>query len=111
MFRSIRRMPHLDRIRTSTLVWEDHCYVSFDQPARWLPGLARFRAAGYDLVHLNVGDALNSFTDVMSALARIRHWLFAHSDEYVLALTLDDARRAKRQGKLAVCFDVEGAYS
>jgi membrane dipeptidase len=29
----------------------------------------------------------------------------------VLALTIADARRAKREGKLAVCFDVEGVHS
>ncbi len=104
-------MRALQRILAGTLVWEDHCCVSFDNSERWLPELARFRKAGFDLVHLNVGDATSSFAQVMSALARFRHWLRARPDEYVLASTIADAERAKREGKLAVCFDVEGAYS
>jgi membrane dipeptidase len=41
-------------------------------------------------------------------LASFRNWIARHSDEYLLAQTVADIEAAKREGKLAVCFDIEG---
>jgi membrane dipeptidase len=103
--------PRVQRIFANTLVWEDHCCVSFKDPMRFLPQLARFRNAGFNLIHLNVGDSTYPFEHVMRMLHLFRDWIAARPDGYVLALTLEDARRAKREGKLAICFDVEGVHS
>lgn len=102
---------HVQRVLADTLVWDAHCCVSFDEPLRYLPQLARFRDAGFNLVHLNVGDSTYGFEHVTRMLALFRDWIRARPDDYVLALTIADARRAKRERKLAICFDVEGAVS
>jgi len=40
--------------------------------------------------------------------AHFRRWLLARPADYVLAETVDDIERARRDGKLAVMFDIEG---
>src|SRR5205085_10264074 len=78
----------VDRIFEKTLVWEDHCCVSFEETERFLPQLARFREAGFDLVHLNAGDSTDPFEHVMRRLKLFRNWIAGRPDQYVLALTL-----------------------
>jgi membrane dipeptidase len=41
-------------------------------------------------------------------MSKYRHWLRAH-DAFVQVDTIEDVSRAKREGKLAVSFDLEGA--
>jgi membrane dipeptidase len=101
----------LQHVFADTLVWENHACVSFEEPLRFLPELARFRDAGFNLVHLNIGDSTYSFEHVTRMAALFRDWIAERADQYALALTLADARRAKREGKLAICFDVEGVVS
>jgi membrane dipeptidase len=52
---------------------------------------------------------MDSFENVIQVLARYRSYLASHSDEYVLALTVDDIRHAKESGRLAIAFDLEGS--
>jgi membrane dipeptidase len=98
-------------ILRDTLAWENHCCMDFGDMDQSLSMLARYRAAGVRLLHLNVGDSAYPFETICNILARVRHWLRARPDEYVLVATIDDALRAKREDKLGVCFDVEGAFS
>jgi membrane dipeptidase len=46
--------------------------------------------------------------DAFAVLAAYRHWLEARAGDYIMAETAEDVRRAKREGKLAVAFDLEG---
>ncbi|RVT40363.1 membrane dipeptidase [Sphingobium algorifonticola] len=91
------------------LVWDNHGCM----PLRWaddsfLPQLARYRAAGVNVASLNVGYGELGIEDTVRMVAAFRHWLKARPDDYVLATSVADIHRARREGKLAVTFDIEG---
>ena len=71
--------------------------------------LKRYRDSGVDFVSLNIGMDLNSFENTMQVLARYRSYIMSHPDQYILALTVGDIRKAKESGKLAIAFDLEGS--
>jgi membrane dipeptidase len=95
-------------IHTGSLVWDTHACFRLD-PKADLSALTRYRDSGVDFVSLNIGMDLNSFENTMQVLARYRSYISSHPDRYLLALTVDDIRRAKEAGKLAIAFDLEGS--
>lgn len=102
---SARTQDLLDR----TLVWDNHACMPL-RPAdeSFLPQLSRHRNAGVNLLVLNVFyDACPPET-AFGMLASIRRWISRHSEHYILAQTVADIETAKRGGKLAVVFDIEG---
>ena len=74
----------------------------------FVPGLARYKAAGVNVVSLNVYFDMYPPETTLLMLASFRSWVNRHSDEYVLASTVQDLQVAKSEGKLAVIFDIEG---
>jgi membrane dipeptidase len=92
-----------------TIVWDNHACMPL-RPAddTFLPQLARHKAAGASLVSLNVCFDLNPPEGAFPMLASLRHWVEQHPEDYVLAQTVVDVEAAKRNGKLAVVFDIEG---
>jgi membrane dipeptidase len=74
----------------------------------FLPQLARHKASGVNLVILNIYFDAEPPEKAFAMLASFRNWIARHSDEYLLAQTVADIEAAKRDGKLAVCFDIEG---
>jgi membrane dipeptidase len=92
-----------------TLVWDNHaCMPLRPGDESFLPQLARHRSAGASLVILNVTYDLYPPETAFLMLATFRSWIARHPDDYVLAETVADIESAKRAGKLAVCFDIEG---
>jgi membrane dipeptidase len=77
----------------------------------FLPQLARYRAAGADVVTVNIGDSLVPLERMVRTAASIRHFVRAHPDRYLLGRTTADLREAKASGRLAVCLDVEGVHA
>jgi membrane dipeptidase len=61
--------------------------------------LLEARHAGYDVM---------PWTLTLEAVSQYRHWIHAHPETFVQVETVDDIRRARREGKLAVTFDLEG---
>jgi membrane dipeptidase len=78
------------------------------RPDADLSELSRYRASGANYISINVGMDLNPWPEIVRVLAHFRAWILAHGEEYVLARTVEDVRRAFRDGKLAVVFDLEG---
>jgi membrane dipeptidase len=95
-------------IHRDSLVWDTHACFRLD-PMADLSELKRYRDSGVGFVSLNVGMDLNSFENTMQVLARYRNYIASHPDQYVLALSVDDIRKAKESGKLAIAFDLEGS--
>jgi membrane dipeptidase len=92
-----------------TVVWDNHACMPL-RPAdeSFLPQLARHRDSGVTLVVLNVSyDACPGET-AFAMLASVRGWLARHSEHYVLAQTVEEIETAKREGRLAVVFNIEG---
>jgi membrane dipeptidase len=92
-----------------TLVWDNHaCMPLRPLDESFLPQLARHKAAGADVVSLNIGFGEQGIEDHVRMAAQMRRWLSLHADDYVLAGTVADIARARAEGKLAVLFDIEG---
>lgn len=92
-----------------TLVWDNHACMPL-RPAdeSFLPQIERARAAGVDVVALNVGYGPLDLVSHLRMLASFRRWFTAHGDRYLLVECVADIDRARRDDKLAVFFDVEG---
>ena len=99
--------PQADDIYAEALVWDSHAGI-FPHPDTDLSGLSHWRAAGVSFVSLNVVYDVMSWEETIKVLAAYRTWLEANADKYVIAGTAEDVRQAKRAGKLAVAFDLEG---
>jgi membrane dipeptidase len=92
-----------------TVVWDNHaCMPLRVGDVTFLPQLERVRNAGISLVSLNVSFDVVDPTKVFSILATFRRWVREYPDQYVLVHAVTDIERAKREGKLAVMFDIEG---
>ena len=91
------------------VVWDNHACMPLRVGDRsFLPQLARYRAVGVDVVSLNVGFDLHPWETTFGVLTTFRRWITLYSDQYVVALTTRDIEQAKRDGKLAIVFDIEG---
>lgn len=72
------------------------------------PTLPRFAAAGFGFLSLTVGMDWTPLHETMHHIAAERARFQRESDRYVLAFTVGDIRRAKREGKMAVGFSFQG---
>jgi membrane dipeptidase len=90
------------------IVWDAHACL----PLKFgldMSDIERHRRSGATFVSINVGMDFNPLTQVIRVIAGFRDWLDQHKDKYILAGTVGDVRRAKREDKLAVAFDLEGS--
>ena len=76
-----------------------------------IKGLERHRSAGFTVAILNLGDSDRPLDHLLTLAAFFREWLGDHSDRFTLLRNVADIGRAREEDKLAVAFDVEGAFS
>ena len=94
---------------TDALVWDNHgCMPLRPNDGKFLPQLERYHRAGIDLCSLNVGFDALSWENTVLMLSHFRHWIRERADDYLLVDRVDDVEQARRAGKLAVTFDIEG---
>jgi membrane dipeptidase len=98
------------RLHADALVWDNHAGFEYS-PDFDLGALGRWRAAGVDYLSLNAGYDVLPWTRTIAAVSAYRRWVRSHPDEFVQVERVDDIRRARREGKLAVSFDIEGMDS
>lgn len=92
-----------------SIVWDNHaCMPLRPDDARFLPQLERHKAAGATVVILNVSCDCDAEPKPFEMLESFRSWIAARPANYVLGSTVADIESAKREGKLAVFFDIEG---
>lgn len=97
------------KILNNNLVWDNHgCMPLRGDDTTFLPQLKRYHVAGVNVVSLNVGFDAVPWENTLLIIANFRHWIRQHSDEYLLIESTDDIERACKEGKLGVCFDLEG---
>ncbi len=104
-------MPDLNAraLLRDSLVWDNHgCMPLRADDESFLPQLARYRAAGVDMVLLNIGYGQQGVEEHVRMAAHLRRWLSMRGDDYTLVRDVGDIERARSQGKLAVAFDIEG---
>ena len=96
-------------ILAGTLAWDNHgCMPLRAGDTEFLPQLARYRDAGFNVVSLNVGFDAVPWENTLLVLATFRNWIKQHSEDYLLIETTGDIERALREEKLGVFFDLEG---
>jgi membrane dipeptidase len=92
-----------------SFVWDNHgCMPLRPHDADFLPLLARYKANGVNAVTLNVGFGEQGIEEHVRVIANFRRWLAENDRDYMLATSVEDIERARRDGKLAVMFDIEG---
>lgn len=97
------------RLFSESVVWDNHtCTTLRPGHADTLALLQRHRDSGADVVCMNVGFDAAPREDAIVLLADFRRWVRTHANHYVLVERADDIERARRDGKLAVCFNLEG---
>ncbi len=101
--------PEAAALLARSLVWDNHaCMPLRLTDDAFLPQLERHKAAGFNVVSLNVGFGDYGVEQHIRVLAHFRHWLSRHQDDYQLIESADDIALARARGKLAVTFDIEG---
>jgi membrane dipeptidase len=85
--------------------------MPFTDIPQCMPQIERYRAAGFDVVHINIGDSDISLDRMVRTLAAYRAWLSERSHAYAIASSVGDIVNARGQGRLSVCFDIEGAQA
>lgn len=96
------------RLHAESIVWDAHACLPL-HPDADLTALRRHHAAGATFVSVNIGMDMNPLPQILRVLASFRAQLRAHPELFVPVDTAEDVLRAKREGKLAVAFDLEGA--
>ncbi len=98
-------------LHADALVWDNHACLPQHGAEAFLPEIARFRAAGVDVLGLNIGDSNVELADLIRLAAAIRGYVAAHPDHYRQVANMADIRAAKREGKLAILLDIEGCFA
>ncbi len=70
--------------------------------------IPRYLASGCNYVSLTIGSDRWTLEQTVLVVAGERARYARHGDKYVLAETVDDIGRAKREGKLAIGFNFQG---
>ena len=92
-----------------SLVWDNHgCMPLRPGDTRFLPQLARYARAGFNVVALNVGFDALPWEQTVPMLAHFRHWISRNPRRYRLVASVADIARARRDGRLGIFFDIEG---
>ena len=101
--------PEAASLHHEALVWDNHTCMPLRPDDSFLPQLQRFRDAGVNVASVNVYfDNFIEWHDGLKVLAFMRRWILERPGDYVLIVSVEDILGAKRDGKLAVHFDIEG---
>lgn len=96
------------QILEKALVWDAHACFPLD-PSADLSQLLRYKDIGVNFVSINIGMDMDPYEKVIQVLAGFRKYIQSHPKDYVLAQTAADIHAAKKAGKLAIAFDLEGS--
>ncbi len=100
----------VQKLLSETLAWDNHaCMPLRAGDETFLPQIERARAAGFDVVSVNIGFGEQSPQEHEAMLVWFVSWFQARADRYRLIAKPGDILLARQEGKLGVFFDVEGA--
>lgn len=95
------------RLHRDAVVWDAHACLPL-HPDCDVTLLRRHHAAGATFVSVNIGMDMNPLEQIFPVIASFRSQIAAHPELFIQAGTVADVERAKREGRLAVAFDLEG---
>jgi membrane dipeptidase len=89
------------------LIWDDHS--GFDPVADYdLEHLEDWRQAGVNYLSIDVGYDVIDWERAIKNLGAYITWLEQRPDRFLLVRRVDDVLEAKKTGRLAITFDLEG---
>jgi len=97
----------LQQLYQDALVWDAHAGV-FPSPEVDLNLLDEWPRAGASYLSINVGFDVMDWQDTLATLVAYRRWILDHADRFVLVGESGDIEFARREGKFALSFDIEG---
>jgi membrane dipeptidase len=101
--------PDLRTLLENSVVWDNHaCMPLRPEDKSFLPQLERVRNAGVDVICLNIAFGKQRGEVARKVCSTFREWIGERPREFALVRTAEDVRNAKRSGRLAICFDIEG---
>jgi membrane dipeptidase len=95
-------------LHADALVWDQHGCLPLRPDEDAVDQLELYRAGGVDAVSINVAFDVVPPLEALKVTAAFRRGILARPDRFLLASTFDDVEEAKRTGRLAVTFDLEG---
>jgi len=95
-------------LHADMLVWDQHGCLPLHGDENAIEELCRYARAGVDVVSVGIGLDAAPPLEAVHTLATFRRALRSRSDSFTLASTVADIHTAKRSGRLAVSFDIEG---
>ena len=98
---------HALAIYNEAIIWDAHSGFE-PHPKTDLSNLSIWRQSGVDYLSIDVGFDVMDWRDTIKTLAVFRRWIINHSNDYLLVDDVESVHQAKRDGKLAVTFDIEG---
>ncbi len=100
-------------LHENSVVWDSHGCMpqSMEHLPKVISKLSQYRDAGVNIAHINLGDSYYPLDSLVRVAAYLRHWIKAHDNEYQLAASVEDIYEAKKSGKLAIAFDIEGGQA
>ncbi|WP_052659267.1 membrane dipeptidase [Pseudomonas sp. LFM046] len=101
----------MDMNQLAPLLWDNHIFLPNIPGTRSIEQIERHRQAGFNVAFLNLGDADRDLDAVIRMAAFFRRWIAEHSDRFILLSGVEDVARARREGKLAIGFNLEGMYA
>ena len=87
-------------------IWDNHGGFGYAGPDD-LKVLDYWRRAGIGYLSINVGYDAVPWSTTVKAIANYTHWIESRSD-MVLCATLAEVQNARRAGKMALTYDIEG---
>ena len=109
--RSVQEHIEPEQLIAESIVWDNHVCVTQTVGTAHMDGLLRAHRAGFNHLSVNIGDSVTPLETVVRLAADFRSWVHAHAEQFVMAESIEDVRRAGSAGKTAISFDLEGAWS
>ena len=102
-----KHFSDIQQMCAQSLIWDAHAGI-FPDPKINLTLIDALRENSVDYVSINVGFDVMDWQQTITTLAAYRNWVLANDNRFILVNKIDDVENAKKEGKLAVSFDIEG---
>src|ERR1700683_2019932 len=99
--------PSVAELLHTAVVWDDHSGFG-PTPDYNLEHLEEWRQAGVNYLSIDVGYDVISWELAIRNLGAYITWLEKRTDKFMLVRRADDVFEAKRTGRMAITFDLEG---
>lgn len=93
------------------LIWDNHVCLPHRQEMEWFDRLEAHRSRGVSFASVNIGDAQVPLNVQFGMAEHFRDCVAARPDRFCMAETIADVHHARQTGRLAIAFDVEGAWA